>query len=373
MRSRPSQIVPQIVNKNGAQISAKTHRPDRFESGSRHSEQFKQGPVRPTNGRMPSRRVTEQFFAALFLLLAALAAVGILGFHGITTVNHANDQVFADNFLSAEATNRVSGDLELAERQALEITNATDINTVARVRAQLRDIVIPQVNRDIAALARIHVDAGDDRQELRQIGLIRDNWQAFLNRSGHDAIASAGAIPSAARREADAKMIASTLDPLNGYVTARRSREVREAAVAHKDAQATFQDSRTWLIVAAIVAILAALAMIQVGLALRRLVNRATDERDHGESASEYIDILQVTETEDEAQELLRRHTERSIEGSRAIVLGRNNSDDRLEPKTSLEPSCPSCANRSSEATPRSCLAVRFSRGHDESPQRPRS
>ena len=52
---------------------------------------------------------------------------------------------------------------------------------------------------------------------------------------------------------------------------------------------------------------------------------------------------------------------------SRAIVLARNNSDDRLEPKTSLE-RLPELREPLAGATPRSCLAVRLGRGHDESP-----
>ena len=69
-----------------------------------------------------------------------------------------------------------------------------------------------------------------------------------------------------------------------------------------------------------------------------------------------------MTENEDEAQELLRRQVERSIAGSRAVVLTRNNSADRLEPKTSLE-DLPSSAHRSPVRS-RSCLAVRFGRSH---------
>ncbi len=43
---------------------------------------------------------------------------------------------------------------------------------------------------------------------------------------------------------------------------------------------------------------------------------------------------MQVTRDENEAYRLLKRHLERSLEGSDVLVLNRNNSHDRLEPMT---------------------------------------
>jgi diguanylate cyclase (GGDEF)-like protein len=56
---------------------------------------------------------------------------------------------------------------------------------------------------------------------------------------------------------------------------------------------------------------------------------------------------------------------ERSIDGSRAVVLARNNSADRLEPKTSMV-ELPELRAPLAGAVPRSCLAVRFGRNHAE-------
>jgi diguanylate cyclase (GGDEF)-like protein len=91
---------------------------------------------------------------------------------------------------------------------------------------------------------------------------------------------------------------------------------------------------------------------------------RTSDERFEA-SESEYIDALQLTEHEGEAQELLRRQVERSLEDSRAVVLVRNNSANRLEAKTPLT-EMGSLLEPLIGATPRSCLAVRSGRGHTE-------
>jgi diguanylate cyclase (GGDEF)-like protein len=120
-----------------------------------------------------------------------------------------------------------------------------------------------------------------------------------------------------------------------------------------------------WLALAAGLTLLAALGMVRIGIALRKLVERQGAEGRYAESDSRYVDALQVTEHEDEAQELLRRHVEQALPGANAVVLARNNSADRLEPKTSLEELDPLRVTLVG-AGPRSCLAVRFGRSHVE-------
>jgi diguanylate cyclase (GGDEF)-like protein len=72
---------------------------------------------------------------------------------------------------------------------------------------------------------------------------------------------------------------------------------------------------------------------------------------------------MQLSETEAEAHELLNRHLERTLDDSRVMVLNRNNSADRLEPATAVDPACP-LHDALQGATPRACLAVRFGRVH---------
>ena len=308
---------------------------------------------------------TTKFFIALVALVAALGAVGLLGVRGLASVKHADDQVFSDNFLTAEATNRVNTGLSQAERLALEITSTSDSHVADQRRAELQQVVIGRVDADIADLVRIHVEAGDEPAELKEIDRIPTDWKRFVALTGRGVLDGTLEAPSSEAREAAAADVAAVLDPLNAFVAELQSTESSEAEQAHAEATDNYTANRSWLLLAAGIALAAALVLVQVGMTLKHLVDRASKERRHGESASEYIDILQVTENEDEAQELLRRQAERSIPDSRAVVLARNNSDDRLEAKTSLD-RLPELRESLSGASPRSCLAVRLGRAHDQ-------
>jgi hypothetical protein len=76
---------------------------------------------------------------------------------------------------------------------------------------------------------------------------------------------------------------------------------------------------------------------------------------------------LVVTWTEQEAHELLQRHLHRSLAGSRAVILQRNNSANRLPAATAFAVN-PDLVSRLDSAQPRSCMAVRFASPHQEGP-----
>jgi diguanylate cyclase (GGDEF)-like protein len=81
----------------------------------------------------------------------------------------------------------------------------------------------------------------------------------------------------------------------------------------------------------------------------------------------EFSETLQVARTEDEAHQIVKRHVQRSISAAKVVVLSRNNSDRRLEPVTAIEGG-PDIQQLILDATPESCLAVRFGREHQRGP-----
>ncbi len=311
---------------------------------------------------MADSRVLVRFFVSLVVLIGALVAVVVLGIGGLEKVGEANDRVFADNFQTTLATSRLSHDLDRTESLGLKIAAAPSAAAAEHARVELLQVWVPRVNAEIARVMRLH--AADPPAELRQIRRIPEKWRAFLALTRSGPLADPGPLGSA-RRAAVGHEVSSALEPLIGFVSARQSIELAEATEAHHDADATYATSLRWLLIVSGAALLAMLVMIQVGWALKRLVDQRMGERRRSESASEYIDTLQVTEDEDEAQELLRRQVERSIDGSRAVVLARNNSADRLEPKTPLA-ELPDLRASLTGAAPGSCLAVRFGRSHAE-------
>ena len=88
------------------------------------------------------------------------------------------------------------------------------------------------------------------------------------------------------------------------------------------------------------------------------------------QAQAEFIDTLQVTRSEDEAQELLQRHLQRSLPQSTVAVLRSNNSANRLQAATQLQDGS-ELAGRLLGAEPRSCVAVRLGRTHREGTGRP--
>jgi diguanylate cyclase (GGDEF)-like protein len=306
--------------------------------------------------------LSSRFFIALFVLLASLVGVGVASVYGLRDVQAASNQVFSDNYVTAQHTSDLAIELGRAESLSLRIVAAPDAATATELRTQLDQVVIPKVNTLIATFMQIH--AADPPAELRTISRITPAWRTFLDLREHGGLARL-APAAAAQRSSDAREVTEALDPLATFITGLQPVESNEAAGAHADATGVFHRSELWLLLAALIALVAAIAMVRIGLTLRRLVEQQSIEVSYGEAEGEYVDMLQVTENEDEAQELLRRYVERSLTGARAVVLARNNSADRLEPKTSLA-ELDSLRESLVGATPRSCLAVRFGRAHSE-------
>lgn len=103
-----------------------------------------------------------------------------------------------------------------------------------------------------------------------------------------------------------------------------------------------------------------------LGRALNDMVDqrRSIDAREQAQT--DFVDALQVTSTEQEAHELIQRRLEQSLPASDALLMQRNNSANRLQPvETSLALNS-EMAIRLQDAEPRTCLAVRFARSHQE-------
>jgi diguanylate cyclase (GGDEF)-like protein len=117
--------------------------------------------------------------------------------------------------------------------------------------------------------------------------------------------------------------------------------------------------------------LLLAVVGIGVGWALvvrprRRVAAEQLRARRYAAEQQEFTEALQMTGSEDEANELLERHLERQLPGSDVLVLRRNNSDNRLE-ASALMPADEALA----DAEPRSCMAIRYGRPHYQSESEP--
>jgi diguanylate cyclase (GGDEF)-like protein len=211
-----------------------------------------------------------------------------------------------------------------------------------------------------AALAAARDRADDDimRRQLDDQAATARRWQALaeeaivtVRRDGADSLTDAGI------RERKALM-----DRFRRENSVFREHIRAEADVLLRQAQWTAIGS---VVLIGTVLLGGGLLLIERGA--RRSAQRRRTER-------EFIETLQGADHEDEAQELLQRHVERSVPGAEAVVLRRNASGNVLAAST--DPAgVPGLAERLDGAAPRDCLAVRrgtaYARSEGDEPLQP--
>jgi diguanylate cyclase (GGDEF)-like protein len=89
---------------------------------------------------------------------------------------------------------------------------------------------------------------------------------------------------------------------------------------------------------------------------------RSSAERAYLESLRRFGELVQASESEAEARELIRRRIELGLPGAAVVILNRNNSANRLEAVT--PPADPAVSAALVGAHPRACLAMRMGHTH---------
>jgi diguanylate cyclase (GGDEF)-like protein len=196
------------------------------------------------------------------------------------------------------------------------------------------------------------------RRQLQQQAATARRWQvlaaqaiAAVREDGADALTDAGI----RERKALMDQFRRENSVFRAHVRARADVQLREAQ---------------WTAIISVVLIGAVLlggGLLLVEHSARRSARRRRAER-------EFIETLQGADHEDEAQELLQRHVERSVAGAEAVVLRRNASGNVLAAST--DPSgVPGLAERLDGAAPRDCLAIRrgtaYQRSERDEPLQP--
>ena len=355
-------------------------------------------PVGPDSG--PRFRVGLKFLLAVSLLVVALLAVAAVGVIGMDRTHRQADLLFTDNILTLRSAAQVADSVHEIEFTASELQAAASDAGAARLNLELEAILLPAALEDIATARTVLDDAsGHEKLDIIESGLVKFS---VLRSSGDyvDVVTAGNAVQRAELRAQTARLF----DPLTSAADALLDEEIDEAAEEKQDADHSY---RVALLVLGGIAALSVFAGVVIVLALSRNIvprirrysdfatdialgrptnslhlsgsdelsdlgaalNSMVDQRAvlsiSEQRQTEFVDTLQVTATEEEAHELIKRHLERSLTGSEAVVLQRNNSANRLEAATST--SCNSeLAGRLLGAEPRSCLALRFARTHRE-------
>jgi diguanylate cyclase (GGDEF)-like protein len=353
----------------------------------------------------PSLRfpIAAKFAVMLAVLVVALFAVGVAGLSGLSNLNGEVKRLYGDHILTLGRTTALATDTGTAERVALQIVVSNDALGIAHLEDELGTVIVPRVNADIQALRAAH--ARDDPAERAEIEQLARSWQRFLAlRDGRplDTVVAAGS--SLRHDNALAARVRAIFDPLEQGAARQTQLEAAQSARLAKHAQATFDNSRTLVVLIAIIAIIVGGAVValltravvsrvrsysnfaarvaageaetrvavagrdelaDLGIALNEMVERRVVERTREDLQSEFAEVMQLTETEEEAHGLLKHQIERLIPSSHVVMLNRNNSADRLQATTEVGANS-SLQSTLENAKPRSCLAVRFARTHAE-------
>jgi diguanylate cyclase (GGDEF)-like protein len=321
-----------------------------------------------------------RFWLVLAVLVAAMAGMGAVAMTGLVDLRDGTGSLHAGLVSTAE---KGEGRFHLGELSA-----SVQLYAVTRDETRRRALR-GRIEEDILR-ADEYADATLSERQDASLETIVGLWRA-------GAFDGAGAARAAARTEA-------LLGPVIEATDATGERDLAAATAARDAADADFGRTRDEVLAVLLGALLVGVGMVlwlvrtvvprtrdysrfaagvaagdasgalaakgsdelgDLGRTLNRMVGRHEAERSYRSTQHEFVDAMQVTESEGEAHELLKRHVERSLAGSVVVVLNRNNSDDRLEAVTPVEPET-ALAEGLDGASPRSCLAVRFARRHEQ-------
>jgi diguanylate cyclase (GGDEF)-like protein len=349
--------------------------------------------------------IAAKFGVMLAVLIAALFAVSAAGLSGLSNLNGEVKGLYGNHIVALERANALATDTSTAEKVALQIIISNSAVGIARLEDELGTVVVPRVNADIEALRAANTANGAAEQS--QVEQIARSWKRFLSlRSGKplDAVVTAGS--SLQHDNALAAQVRAIFDPIERDAARQTQLETSRSAVLAKHAQGTFDSSRDQVVIIALIAILLGGAVValltravvprvrrysnfasrvaggqaeasvavtgrdelaELGTALNEMVDRRIVERTREGLQAEFAEVMQLTETEEEAHGLLKHQIERLIPSSNVVMLNRNNSADRLQATTQVPADSP-LNDTLENAKPRSCLAVRFARTHSERP-----
>jgi diguanylate cyclase (GGDEF)-like protein len=346
-------------------------------------------------------QVGGKVFVAVAVLVAAVLAVAGVGLLGLRHTHQAAVDLYGDSVVTSGRTAALSNALA-----ALAVGSLEEIQTTITAELNEQDADLDQVRLPAVLLAIDNLrNAEKDPRLLAKIRRISTGVQEYqrirlsgaYRRTGLDAVSE----------RQNAALAAETAELFNRLIVASAQLQDQEVRTAEKSKLASDRSYRsTRLGLAATVSLSLVLGLLivlflvrnlvprirsysrfatdvaagratapveprgwdelaELGIALNQMVRYRLLASQYQDSQAEYVETMQVTQNEAEAQELLQRHLERSLPDSAVVVLKRNNSANRLEVATASTHGG-SLAAVLAGAEPRSCLAIRFARLHQQ-------
>jgi diguanylate cyclase (GGDEF)-like protein len=290
--------------------------------------------------------------AGLVLVVAAVAAIGILGTRSATRLGH---EIASDELTTSTVTGQVGQDMDRAYAAGEPAFLASGTGERSRTLSALYTRLLPAADLRLAELEQLH--AHDPPAERAGIERFARQWTAVRDLLSP---ADVTAYPAAML----ASRLAAAYQPVSAHLGGLFLTEQRDGHSDQMVASAGAALATGFIIGAAGLGIVIGVVLLLAG------IRRIRRNLEPGQDQAEFADTLQIAGDEDEAHLLLQRHLERTLTATTAVVLNRNNSADRLEAVTPLPGGSP-LAETLRGAEPRSCLAVRSGRTHRQNGQRP--
>jgi diguanylate cyclase (GGDEF)-like protein len=339
--------------------------------------------------------ISHKFLAVLAVMAPLILAVALAGVVGLGSMKAEFDRVFADNIHTSQVSTSLGADFARADEIGLRLAATTDPGERRSLFATLDRSVVPSIETGLNELQALH--AQDQSAERGRVQRLTQGWSQFVALRDTGALNMQSAAGGDQRRDRLTDRLIAIFDPLSAITQSEAALETAQAGDAYARAVRTYDSSQLviWSIaIGACVLGIGSMLLLARNVVPRirrysrfasavasgdlsvRVASRGSDElatlgRTLNEMVErrEFVDTLQVTDSEEVAHDLLKRQVQRSVPGSSAVILNRNNSDDRLEAKTAVAEDSPLKVSLSG-AKPRSCMAVRFARSHSEDPDR---
>ena len=268
------------------------------------------GRVKPGAARVDTKAGIV-FAIAAHLRIRILLAIAVVviggGVFAVTEVQRASDAVSFEEYTSARELRNAAFTTAFAFSEALEHGPAAADDVAAAERAVA----------SATAGVQTHLERRDgserkliEEQNRALVGLV-EVANRPLARGQHDALAL--------ERDALFDRFLAANDELLTRLVSDRKQAFRSAA------------RRPVMLVVGLFLLFGLLHLLLV----ERPASRARARR---RAQGEFVDAMQVARSEAEAYDVLSRHVERSADALHVTVLNRNNSADRLEPVTPVEP-----------------------------------
>jgi diguanylate cyclase (GGDEF)-like protein len=352
-------------------------------------------------GQSPERglRLGIKVVIAIGLLLPAIITIATTALYGLGAVHHSSRRLYEDTLQVTAAAARLDSALSKVAERSIEESATEDPARITVIERELSQTWIPRATQVLNQLDDVSKDDDEGHQFIVEIQIAFAEYDDLrrsgaYRRSGHD-------LQAERLRDQTLRRTSELFDRMHRASENRLSLEMAHAQRYVIDNATIFSFTRRLIAGTVVVSLVLALSgslwlirtllprirhysafatdfadgrtvtllrprgrdeLAELGRALNEMVEQRQRLSEHEQSQAEFLDTLQIAESEKEAQQIVARHLERAVPGSAVLVLPHHNPEG---PVTTEDPDGDPAQRLASERAP-ACLALRSGRTHRE-------